>query len=135
MYGGVTKRDLTSLGGILFMGLIGLLVVMLVQIFLFPGNGVANLVIGALGVLIFTGLTAWDVQRMKAGQIAGLEQGVGIGHGRPRALPRLHQPVPVHAPDLRRQPLTSTVAVSEDELANGSRPPTPATRAVPVPGA
>jgi uncharacterized protein len=74
VYGGVTKRDLTSLGGILFMGLIGLLVVMLVQLFLFPGNGPANLIIGALGVLIFTGLTAWDVQRMKAGQIAGLNK-------------------------------------------------------------
>jgi uncharacterized protein len=74
VYGGVTKRDLTSLGGILFMGLIGLLVVMFAQIFLFPGNGIANLLIGFAGVGIFTGLTAWDVQRMKNGQIAGLNK-------------------------------------------------------------
>jgi hypothetical protein len=72
VYGGVTKRDLTSLGGILVMGLIGLFVVMLVQVFLFPGNGVANLLIGVAGVVIFTGLTAWDVQRIKNGQVAGL---------------------------------------------------------------
>ena len=74
VYGGVTKRDLTSLGGLLFMGLIGLLVVMLVQVFLFPGSGVLNFAIGAVGVLIFTGLTAWDVQRMKDGKIAGLNK-------------------------------------------------------------
>ena len=74
MYGGVTKRDLTSLGGILFMGLIGLLVVMLAQLFLFRDNGPMNFIIGALGVLIFTGLTAWDVQRIKSGQIGGLNK-------------------------------------------------------------
>jgi FtsH-binding integral membrane protein len=74
VYGGVTKRDLTSLGGILFMGLIGLLVVMFAQVFLFPGNGPMNMIIGFVGVGIFTGLTAWDVQRMKNGQIAGLNK-------------------------------------------------------------
>ncbi len=74
VYGGVTKRDLTSLGGILFMGLLGLLVVMIAQIFLFPGSGIANLLIGVAGVAIFTGLTAWDVQRIKNGQIAGLNK-------------------------------------------------------------
>lgn len=71
-YGAVTKRDLTSLGGILFMGLIGLLVVMLVQVFLFPGSGPLNLAIGVVGVVIFTGLTAWDVQRIRNGQVAGI---------------------------------------------------------------
>ncbi|MCY7419312.1 MAG: Bax inhibitor-1/YccA family protein [Chloroflexi bacterium] len=74
VYGGVTKRDLTSLGGILFMGVIGLLVVMLAQVFLFPGNGLMNLAIGVVGVVIFTGLTAFDVQRMKDGKIAGLNK-------------------------------------------------------------
>lgn len=74
VYGGVTKRDLTSLGGILFMGLIGLLVVMLAQIFLFPGSEIANMLIGFAGVAIFTGLTAWDVQRIKNGQVAGLNK-------------------------------------------------------------
>lgn len=72
LYGAVTKRDLTSLGGILFMGLIGLIVVMLAQVFLFPGSGALNLGIGILGVVIFTGLTAWDVQRIRNGQVAGI---------------------------------------------------------------
>lgn len=74
LYGAVTKRDLTSLGGILFMGLIGLLVVMLVQMFLFPGSGPLNLAIGVVGVLIFTGLTAWDVQRIKDGKMGNLNR-------------------------------------------------------------
>jgi FtsH-binding integral membrane protein len=72
LYGAVTKRDLTSLGGILFMGLIGLIVVMLAQAFLFPGSGWLNLAIGIVGVVIFTGLTAWDVQRIRNGQVAGI---------------------------------------------------------------
>ncbi len=74
IYGAVTKRDLTSLGGILFMGLLGLIVVMIVQVFLFPGSGVFNLAIGVVGVVIFTGLTAWDVQRIRSGQVAGLNR-------------------------------------------------------------
>ena len=72
VYGTVTKRDLTSLGGILFMGLIGLVVVMLVQVFFFADWTALSLGIGILGVVIFTGLTAWDVQRIKNGQLAGV---------------------------------------------------------------
>jgi uncharacterized protein len=72
IYGGVTKRDLTSLGGILFMGLLGLIVVILVQLFFFPTNNLLSLGIGIVGVLIFTGLTAWDVQRIKNGQVPGV---------------------------------------------------------------
>ena len=74
VYGGVTKRDLTSLGGILFMGLIGLIVVMLVQVFLFPSNGFVSFLIGVAGVLIFTGLTAWDVQRIKSGAMPNINK-------------------------------------------------------------
>ena len=69
VYGGITKRDLTSLGGILFMGLLGLIVTSLVQVFLFPGSGTLSLVIGVVGVLIFTCLTAYDVQRIKEGRM------------------------------------------------------------------
>jgi FtsH-binding integral membrane protein len=74
VYGAATKRDLTSLGGILFMGLIGLIVVSLVQVFLFPGSGALNFIIGVVGVVIFTGLTAWDVQRIKAGAVPGVNR-------------------------------------------------------------
>ena len=74
LYGVVTKRDLTSLGGILFMGLIGLLVVMFLQIFFFADSSMASLLIGLLGVGIFTGLTAWDVQRLKNGALPGINK-------------------------------------------------------------
>jgi len=68
VYGGVTKRDLTKLGGILFMALIGLIVAMVVNIFL--GSSQVNWIISILGVVIFTALTAWDVQRISRGELA-----------------------------------------------------------------
>jgi FtsH-binding integral membrane protein len=74
LYGGVTKRDLTSLGGILFMGLIGLIVVMFLQIFFFADSSTASLIIGIAGVAIFTGLTAWDVQRLKMGAMPNINK-------------------------------------------------------------
>lgn len=60
LYGATTKRDLTGMGSMLIMGLIGIMLASIVNIFL--GNGIVSLVISALGVLIFTGLTAYDVQ-------------------------------------------------------------------------
>ncbi len=74
LYGYATKRDLTSLGGILFMGLIGLIVVMVVQLFFFAESSLMNLAIGVVGVLIFTGLTAWDVQRLKNGAMPNINK-------------------------------------------------------------
>ena len=68
IYGGVTKRDLTKLGGILFMALIGLIVAMVVNIFL--GSSQLNWIISIVGVLLFTGITAWDVQRISRGDLA-----------------------------------------------------------------
>jgi FtsH-binding integral membrane protein len=74
LYGGVTKRDLTNLRGILFMGLLGLIVVMFLQIFLFADSDVMSLIIGIVGVVIFTGLTAWDVQRLKNGAMPNINK-------------------------------------------------------------
>ena len=74
IYGGVTKRDLTTLGGFLFMGLLGLVVVSFLQIFFFAGNGMASFLIGVVGVLVFTGLTAWDVQRIKNGAMPNINK-------------------------------------------------------------
>ena len=74
VYGYATKRDLTSLGGILFMGLLGLIVVMFLQLFFFADSSTASLVIGILGVAIFTGLTAWDVQRLKNGAMPNINK-------------------------------------------------------------
>lgn len=61
--GYTTKRDLTKLGGILFMALIGLIIATVVNIFL-HSSGLA-FVMNYLGVLIFVGLTAWDTQNIK----------------------------------------------------------------------
>lgn len=72
LYGFVTKRDLTSLGGILFMGIIGLVVMALVQGFFFAESGAFNFIIGAVGVVLFTGLTAYWVQQLKNGELGGI---------------------------------------------------------------
>lgn len=63
LYGYTTKRDLTSLGGFLLMGLIGLIVASLVNLWF--QNPVFDLVISAIGVLVFVGLTAYDTQKIK----------------------------------------------------------------------
>jgi FtsH-binding integral membrane protein len=63
VYGMTTKRDLTSWGSFLFMGLIGLVIAMVVNMFL--RSPVMDFVISGVGVLIFTGLTAYDTQTLK----------------------------------------------------------------------
>ncbi len=68
LYGATTKRSLAGLGGILFMGLIGIIVASLLNIVL--GNGMLSWVIAVIGVVIFTALTAYDVQRIQAGGLA-----------------------------------------------------------------
>lgn len=63
IYGLVTKRDLSGLGSFLFMGLVGIIIASIVNIFL--GSSSVHWAISFLGVLIFTGLTAYDVQKIK----------------------------------------------------------------------
>lgn len=63
LYGFVTKRDLTKLGSILFMALIGLILATIVNIFL-QSSGL-YWIISFAGVLIFVGLTAYDTQKIK----------------------------------------------------------------------
>ena len=62
VYGSVTRRDLRSLGGYLSMALIGMLVALLINMFI--GSSTLDLLISAVGVLLFTGLTAWDSQKI-----------------------------------------------------------------------
>lgn len=62
-YGYFTKRDLTGFGSFLFMGLIGLILAMIVNYFL--GSSVMEFAISVIGVLIFTGLTAYDMNRLR----------------------------------------------------------------------
>jgi FtsH-binding integral membrane protein len=68
LYGATTKRSLAGLGGILFMGLIGLIVASLLNIFL--ASTTVTWIISLVGVVIFTALTAYDVQRIQAGDLA-----------------------------------------------------------------
>ena len=64
IYGLVTKKDLSSAGSILMMGLIGIIIVSAVNLLLFKSSMV-DTVICAIGVLIFVGLTAYDTQKIK----------------------------------------------------------------------
>jgi FtsH-binding integral membrane protein len=81
IYGVTTKRSLVSLGGILFMALIGLLVAIVVNLFL--QSTAISWVISLIGVVLFTALTAYDAQRIQSGDIAAatgsLEKGAVIG--------------------------------------------------------
>jgi len=63
LYGYTTKRDLTKLGSFLFMGLIGIIIASVVNIFI--GSTMVQFVVSVLGVLIFVGLTAYDTQKIK----------------------------------------------------------------------
>jgi FtsH-binding integral membrane protein len=64
VYGYTTKRDLSGLGTFLVMGVVGLLVAMLINLFLH--SSAMALAISAIGVLLFAGLTAYDTQRIKS---------------------------------------------------------------------
>lgn len=67
LYGYTTKRDISAWGSFLIMGVIGLLVAMIVNIFL--GSPAIQFAISVLGVLIFAGLTAYDTQKIKTDYI------------------------------------------------------------------
>jgi hypothetical protein len=77
IYGWITKRDLTSLGGFLFMGLIGIIIASVVNWFV--RSSAMHMIISYIGVFVFVGLTAYDTQRIKnmaRAQPAGLEGAV-----------------------------------------------------------
>lgn len=77
IYGMVTKKDLTSIGGFMAMGLIGLVIASLVNIFL--RSPMMDMIISYVGVLVFVGLTAFHTQQLKhmaLSQPADLEAGV-----------------------------------------------------------
>lgn len=63
LWGYTTNTDLTKMGNFLFMGMVGIMIAMVVNIFL--GSSMVMFVVSVLGVLIFTGLTAYDVQNLK----------------------------------------------------------------------
>lgn len=63
LYGYVTKKDLTRIGSLCIMGVIGLIIASLVNLFLH--NSMMDLIISYIGVLLFVGLTAYDSQKIK----------------------------------------------------------------------
>lgn len=64
IYGYVTRRDLTSWGSFLFMGLIGIIIASVVNIFV--ASSTVSWVVSGIGVIVFTGLTAYDTWKIKA---------------------------------------------------------------------
>lgn len=77
IYGWTTKRDLTSVGGFMAMGLIGIIIASVVNMFM--ASTMLHYMIGYIGVVIFVGLTAYDTQKLKnmaLSQPAGLDAGV-----------------------------------------------------------
>ncbi|MBL4904038.1 MAG: Bax inhibitor-1/YccA family protein [Desulfocapsa sp.] len=76
VYGLVTKRDLSGMGSFLFMGLIGIIIASVVNIFL--NSSSLYWAISLIGVFIFVGLTAYDVQKIKKiGEDGIMQQGEG----------------------------------------------------------
>ena len=75
LYGYTTKRDLTKLGSFLFMGLIGIIIASIVNIFI--GSSALQFAISVIGVLVFIGLTAYDTQNIKNMYFEGDSESVG----------------------------------------------------------
>ena len=74
IYGMSTRRDLTSLGGFMTMGLIGIIIASVVNIFI-RSSGM-SMIISYIGVIVFVGVTAYDTQKLKA---MALSQPEGLG--------------------------------------------------------
>jgi len=70
LYGYTTRRDMTGMGSFLIMGLFGIIIASLVNLFI--GSGLMGFIISVVGVLVFAGLTAWDTQRLKNDYIYGI---------------------------------------------------------------
>src|ERR1700753_1518509 len=75
LYGYTTRRDMTGMGSFLFMGLIGIIIASLVNLFL--ASSMLQFVVSVVGVLVFAGLTAWDTQRLKNDYIYGYARAGG----------------------------------------------------------
>jgi hypothetical protein len=94
-YGYTTQRDLSQFGSFLIMGLIGIVIASLVNIFI--AFSALQFAISVIGGIVFVGLTAWDTQQIKEMYVDDLcrrpGRGQDGGHGRAQTVSRLHQPV------------------------------------------
>ncbi len=71
LYGAVTKRSLSNVGGLLVMGLIGIIAASFLNLLIFK-SATFDLGIAIVGVLVFVGLTAWNVQKISRGDYAAM---------------------------------------------------------------
>ncbi len=69
LYGYTTKRDMSGMGSFLMMGLFGIIIASLVNIFV--ASSMLQFIVSVVGVLVFAGLTAWDTQRLKNEYVYG----------------------------------------------------------------
>jgi uncharacterized protein len=76
LYGYTTRRDMSGMGSFLFMGLIGIIIASLVNLFL--ASSALQFIVSVVGVLVFAGLTAWDTQRLKNDYIYGYASQGGV---------------------------------------------------------
>jgi FtsH-binding integral membrane protein len=76
LYGYTTKRDMSGMGSFLFMGLIGIIIASVVNLFL--ASSMLQFIVSVVGVLVFAGLTAWDTQRLKNDYIYGYASQGGV---------------------------------------------------------
>lgn len=80
IFGMVTKKDLSAMGTFMFMGLIGLLLASVLNLFL--KSGALDFAICMIGVIVFAGLTAWDTQKLRLmGENAPLDDSTAIRRG------------------------------------------------------
>lgn len=77
IYGYTTKRDLGPMGAFMVMGLFGLIIATIVNLFI--GSSSMDFAISLLGVAIFAGLTAWDTQKIKTDYLSGVRGGDAEG--------------------------------------------------------
>ena len=77
LYGYTTKRDLSKMGSFLIMGLIGIIIASVVNIFI--GSSAVQFAVSVIGVLIFVGLTAYDTQRIKNDYLEYRSYGEAVG--------------------------------------------------------
>ncbi len=106
LWGYTTNRDLTGWGSFLFMGLIGIILASVVN--LFVASTALQFAVSVIGVLIFAGFTAYDTQQIKEMYYVGrrrLGRRPQGGDGSAQALSRLHQHVHAPAAAVRRPPL------------------------------
>jgi FtsH-binding integral membrane protein len=76
LWGYTTQRDISAWGSFLIMGLVGIIIASLVNLFI--ASSALQFVVSVVGVLVFAGLTAWDTQRLKSEYVYGAMEGATL---------------------------------------------------------